>query len=99
MKVSGLGSLYIMKKAGGSQQKWLAATQRRLKRTKQMLDNLKGIKLASQDSAAYESLNQLRMQEIEDSSSFRWIMLITNFLCKFHSQRWERKLQARVLWS
>lgn len=78
--VSGLGSMHIMKKAGGSQQKWLAATQKRLKRTKQMLDSLKGIKMTSQDSMANQNLAELRTREIKDSYSFRWIMLVTNFL-------------------
>lgn len=48
-----------------------------------MLDSLKGIKMASQDSVAYQTLTELRTCEIKDSSSFRWIMLMTNFLCKF----------------
>lgn len=39
--------------------------------------------MASQDSVAYQTLTELRTREIKDSSSFRWIMLVTNFLCKF----------------
>ncbi|KAK0724137.1 P-loop containing nucleoside triphosphate hydrolase protein [Lasiosphaeris hirsuta] len=78
--VSGLGSMQIMKKTGTSQQKWLAATQKRLKRTKQVLDSLKGIKMTSQSSVADQTLTKLRMREIKDSSSFRWIMLVTNIL-------------------
>lgn len=74
--------MQILKKAGGFQQKWLVATQKRLKQTKQVLNNLKGIKMASQDSKALISLNELRRQEISDSSSFRWIALVTVFLCK-----------------
>jgi hypothetical protein len=77
--------MQIMKKAGGSQQKWLAAIQKRLKRTKQMLDSLKDIKMTSQDSMANQNLAELRTREIKDSYSFRWIMLVTNFLCKFPS--------------
>ncbi|KAK3349094.1 canalicular multispecific organic anion transporter 1 [Lasiosphaeria hispida] len=78
--VSGLGSIQIMKKTGASQQKWLAATQKRLKRTKQVLDSLKGIKMTSQNSVADQTLTKLRICEIKDSSSFRWIMLVTNIL-------------------
>lgn len=74
--------MQIMKKAGSSQQRWLAATQKRLKRTKQMLDSLKGIKMTSQDSVAYQTLTRLRLREIKESSSFRWIILMTGFLCK-----------------
>lgn len=80
---AGLGSMYIMKKAGSHQQRWLAATQTRLKRTKRILDSLKGIKMSSQDSKALRSLKELREKEIKESSSFRWIMLVTVFLCKF----------------
>ncbi|OAA66694.1 canalicular multispecific organic anion transporter 1 [Niveomyces insectorum RCEF 264] len=78
--VSGLASMQIMKRTGASQQKWLAATQRRLKRTKNMLDSLKGIKMTSQGSVAYDTLSRLRMEEIEQSSSFRWIIVISCFL-------------------
>ncbi|KAK7747380.1 hypothetical protein SLS53_001634 [Cytospora paraplurivora] len=78
--VAGLGSMRIMKKAGSSQQRWLAATQKRLKRTKQMLDSLKGIKMTSQESVAYQILTKLRLREIKESSSFRWIILTTAFL-------------------
>ncbi|KAI1175807.1 canalicular multispecific organic anion transporter 1 [Nemania sp. FL0916] len=78
--VSGLVSIQIVKKMGGSQQKWLAATQRRLMCTKQVLDNLKGIKMTSQGSMAYEMMNNFRMLEIEASSSFRQIMVISCFL-------------------
>lgn len=68
---------------GASQQKWLTATQKRLKRTKQMLDSLKGIKMTSQGSVAYQTLTELRMLEIKDSSSFRWFIIISCFLCMF----------------
>lgn len=80
--VSGLISLQIIQRTGGSQQKWLAATQKRLKITKQVLDNLKGIKMTSQDTVAYRALTDHRAREIKESSSFRWFMLISNFLCK-----------------
>ncbi|KAB5547143.1 canalicular multispecific organic anion transporter 1 [Coniochaeta sp. 2T2.1] len=78
--VSGVGSSQIVKKTGVSQQKWLAATQKRLKRTKQMLDSIKAIKMTSQDSAAYETLDELRKTEIAKSSSFRWIIVFSCFL-------------------
>ncbi|POS71828.1 canalicular multispecific organic anion transporter 1 [Diaporthe helianthi] len=77
---SGLLSLQIIKKTGGSQQKWLAATQKRLKVTKQVLDNLKGVKMTSQDHVAYRALADHRASEINDSASFRWFMLLSNFL-------------------
>ncbi|KAI3395074.1 hypothetical protein diail_1831 [Diaporthe ilicicola] len=77
---SGLLSLQIIKKTGGSQQKWLAATQKRLKVTKQVLDSLKGVKMTSQDAVAYQALTDNRGREIKDSASFRWFMLISNFL-------------------
>lgn len=68
---------------GARQQQWLAATQRRLKSTKHMLDSLKGIKMTSQDDVAYDMLNKLRAAEIEDSAPFRWIIIISCFLCTF----------------
>jgi hypothetical protein len=77
--------MQIMKKTGASQQKWLAATQKRLKRTKQVLDSLKGIKMTSQTSVAYQTLTKLRNCEIKDSSSFRWFMVVTNILCESHA--------------
>jgi hypothetical protein len=68
---------------GARQQQWLAATQRRLKSTKHMLDSLKGIKMTSQDGVAYDMLNNLRTAEIQDSAPFRWIVVLSCFLCKF----------------
>lgn len=38
--------------------------------------------MASQDTVAYRALTNHRAQEIKDSASFRWFMLISNFLCK-----------------
>ncbi|CAK7233120.1 hypothetical protein SBRCBS47491_008499 [Sporothrix bragantina] len=78
--IAGAASSRSVKKMGPRQQQWLAATQRRLKSTKHMLDSLKGIKMTSQDDVAYDMLNKLRMDEIEDSAPFRWIVIISCFL-------------------
>ncbi|KAJ4389666.1 hypothetical protein N0V93_007138 [Gnomoniopsis smithogilvyi] len=78
--VAGLLSVQIIKKTGGSQQKWLAATQKRLKITKQVLDSLKGVKMTSQDAVVYRALTDYRGREIKEYTSFRWFMLISNFL-------------------
>lgn len=43
--------------------------------------------MASQDAVAYRALTNHRAQEIKDSASFRWFMLISNFLCKFRGTR------------
>ncbi|CAK7201918.1 hypothetical protein SEUCBS139899_004634 [Sporothrix eucalyptigena] len=78
--VAGVASTQCVKKMGPRQQQWLAATQRRLKSTKHMLDSLKGIKMTSQDDVAYDMLHRLRMDEIEDSAPFRWIIVVSCFL-------------------
>ncbi|CAK7208856.1 hypothetical protein SCUCBS95973_000253 [Sporothrix curviconia] len=81
--LAGMASSRSVKKMGPRQQQWLAATQRRLKSTKHMLDSLKGIKMTSQDDVAYEMLEKLRMDEIADSGPFRWIVIISCFLCVY----------------
>ncbi|KIH89068.1 hypothetical protein SPBR_06346 [Sporothrix brasiliensis 5110] len=78
--IAGLASTQSVKRMGARQQQWLAATQKRLKSTKHMLDSLKGIKMTSQDDVAYGMLNKLRAAEIKDSAPFRWIIVISCFL-------------------
>lgn len=38
--------------------------------------------MASQDAVAYRALTDHRAHEIKESASFRWFMLISNFLCE-----------------
>lgn len=88
--VAGLASTQSVKRMGARQQQWLAATQRRLKSTKHMLDSLKGIKMTSQDDVAYDMLSELRAAEIKDSAPFRWIIVFSCFLCKSSSVQFSK---------
>ncbi|KAI0415678.1 putative ATP-binding cassette transporter [Xylaria grammica] len=77
-----VASVFIGKRSATQQRVWLAATERRIQATKNMLSSLKAIKMTGADRRAAATITKLRSLEFESSKAFRRLLvggLFTSF--------------------
>ncbi|EGX95333.1 ATP-binding cassette transporter, putative [Cordyceps militaris CM01] len=75
--VSSAVCLSLSNKISRRQQKWLAAVEQRLARTKRMLSSLKAVKMLSASDRMHSSITALRRAELAVAWPFRRLQIIT----------------------
>lgn len=85
--VCAAGAVYIARLVPARQTKWMAAIQRRVGATSDMIGAVKGIKVAGLSGDAERRIQGLRDYELEQSTQFRKIQIVSvmagEFLCFF----------------
>ncbi|QGA20124.1 hypothetical protein EYB26_007825 [Talaromyces marneffei] len=68
-------STYIGKSTGKQQQKWMAATEKRIATTRKMLSSLKAIKTTGSEQRVSSTIQTLRVREFAASKMFRALLV------------------------
>jgi ABC-type bacteriocin/lantibiotic exporter with double-glycine peptidase domain len=75
-------STYIGKSTGKQQQKWMAATEKRIAATRKILSSLKAIKTTGSEQRVSSTIQTLRAREFAASKMFRTLLVGSVLSCE-----------------
>ncbi len=84
--ICGIVAGYIGKLVPPRQRRWMAAIQKRVGITSDVISSMKGVKVAGLSEKAEKQIEDLRSYELERSTAFRKTQIATLLLGRFPSQ-------------